>query len=47
MSERDRIEQWIKGMEQLLAEWSRPDVIAWRKALQEEAKREGRKEGAT
>ena len=47
MSDRQRIEQWIKGMERLLAKWSRPDIQRWRKALQEEAKRAGRKEETT
>lgn len=47
MSDRQRIEKWIKGMERLLAEWNRPDIQRWRKALQEEGKREGRKETAT
>ena len=30
MSERQRIEEWIKGMERLLAKWSRPDIQRWR-----------------
>lgn len=47
MSERERIEEWIKGMERLLVEWDRPDIRRWRKALREEAKRAGRKEEAT
>lgn len=42
MSDRQRIEQWIKGMERLLAKWSRPDIQRWRKALQEEDRREDR-----
>lgn len=47
MSERERIEKWIKGMDRLLVEWDRPDIQRWRKAPQEEAKRAGRKEEAT
>ena len=47
MSDRQRIEQWIKGMEQLLVEWDRLDIQRWRRALQEEARREGRKETTT
>lgn len=47
MSERERIEKWIKGMERLLVEWDRPDIQRWCKVLQEEAKRAGRKEEAT
>lgn len=47
MSERERIEEWIKRMERLLVEWDKPDIRRWRKALREEARREGRKEAAT
>ena len=47
MSERERNEKWIKGMERLLEERDRPDIQRWRKVLQEEAKRAGRKEEAT
>lgn len=35
MSERQRIEQWIKGMERLIANWDRHDIQRWRKRLKE------------
>ena len=41
MSDRQRIEKWIRGMERLVAEWDKPDIQKWRKAMKKDMPSKG------